>query len=68
MMSKLKVLIGVSAIAAVGLGGIGSAYADGPGGTFPTPSSHSSQAWPLRPRCGKSLLSERCPGRGPRLT
>ena len=35
MMSKLRVLIGVFAIAAVRLVGIGSAYADGPGGTIP---------------------------------
>jgi hypothetical protein len=34
-MTKLRILIGVSAIAAVGLTGIGAAYADGPGGTIP---------------------------------
>ena len=34
-MSKLKILMGISAIAAVGLASIGSAYADGPGGTIP---------------------------------
>ena len=34
-MSKLRILMGVSAIAAVGLASIGSAYADGPGGTIP---------------------------------
>ena len=34
-MSKLGMLMRVSAIAAVGLAGIGSAYADGPGGTLP---------------------------------
>ena len=34
-MSKLGMLMRVSAIAAVGLAGIGSAYADGPGGTIP---------------------------------
>ena len=34
-MSKLRILMGISAIAAVGLASIGSAYADGPGGTIP---------------------------------
>ena len=34
-MRKLRILMEVSAIAAVGLASIGSAYADGPGGTIP---------------------------------
>ena len=34
-MSKLRILLRVSVIAAVGLAGIGAAYADGPGGTIP---------------------------------
>jgi hypothetical protein len=34
-MSKLRILMGISAIAAVGLASIGSAYADGPGGAIP---------------------------------